>query len=61
MFADKDSQLLMVKGGAAWSGVGLSKYLTSIGINDWGDAAALMAFLYSCILIGEWVYKKLKQ
>lgn len=51
----------MVKGGAAWSGVGLSKYLTSIGINDWGDAAALMAFLYSCILIGEWVYKKLKK
>ena len=58
---DKDSQLLMVKGAGLWGGVGLSKYLTYIGINDWGDAAALMAFLYSCILIGEWIYKKVKK
>lgn len=59
--AREDSQIILVKGGTAWGSVFFAKYLEAVGINDWGDAAALMAFLYSCILIGEWVYKKLKK
>lgn len=58
---ENDTKLLAVKGGAMWSGVGLSKYLSSIGVHDWGDAAAVMAFLYSCLLIGEWIYKKVRK
>lgn len=58
---EKETQLLAVKGGALWSGVGLSKYLSSIGIHDWGDAAAVAAFIYSIMLIGDWLYKKFKK
>jgi len=30
-----------------------------IGITSWADAAAFAAFVYSLILISEWVWKKL--
>lgn len=29
-----------------------------IGISSWSDLAALAAFLYSLILIGEWAYNR---
>ncbi len=34
-------------------------WLAAIGISSWSDFAALLAALYSLILIGEWVWKKL--
>jgi hypothetical protein len=40
-----------LKAGAAWGGVGVSKFLEAIGIGSWGD-------FYSLLLIGEWVWKK---
>lgn len=58
---DKEGQSYLIKAGAAWSGVGLSKYLSMMGIETWGDAAAAAAFVYSLVLIGEWVYNKLKK
>lgn len=33
---------------------------TAIGITSWAEAASFAAFLYSLILIGEWVWKKAK-
>lgn len=48
----------VAKATAAWSGVGLAKFLNSVGITTWGDAAAAAAFCYSLVLILEWVYKK---
>jgi hypothetical protein len=30
----------------------------AIGITSWTEAAAFVAFLYSCILIAEWFWKK---
>ena len=35
----------------AWAGV---------GITSWSDAAAAAATLYTTILIGEWLWKKIK-
>jgi len=30
-----------------------------IGVTSWADAAAFAAFVYSMILIGEWLWKKI--
>jgi hypothetical protein len=48
------------KAATAWGGVGVAKCLEVIGVTSWGDAAAMLAALYSAILIGEWFYKKWK-
>jgi hypothetical protein len=50
-----DSRL---KAGAAWGGVGISKFFEAFGIGSWGDFAAMCAALYSVLLIIEWVWKK---
>lgn len=31
---------------------------TVVGISSWTDAAAFVGFLYSLLLIGEWLWKK---
>lgn len=49
-----------IKAATAWGGVGVSKYLDAIGITSWGDFAAMLAAVYSLILIGEWAWKKWK-
>jgi hypothetical protein len=49
-----------LKAAAAWSGVGVSKFLESIGISSWGDFAAMCAAFYSLLLIGEYLWKKWK-
>lgn len=33
----------------------------AIGVSSWTEAAAFVAFLYSCILIAEWLWKKLRK
>ena len=53
-----DTKAMALKAGVAWGGTGLSYYLESIGIKDWGDAAAFLAAIYSLLLICEWVYKR---
>lgn len=40
----------------AWVAVGFSK----LGINTWSDVAAVLAALYSLLLIIEWFRKHLK-
>jgi len=30
----------------------------AVGITSWADAASALAAIYTCLLIGEWVYKK---
>lgn len=32
-----------------------------VGITSWSDFAAMLAALYTLLLIGEWIYKKLAQ
>jgi hypothetical protein len=49
-----------LKAGAAWGGVGISKLLEAVGIGSWGDLAAMLAALYSLLLICEWGWKKWK-
>ena len=43
----------VVKVGSAWAAV-----LAGYGITTWGDVAALLAALYTALLMGEWVWKK---
>lgn len=43
-----------------WGGVSASKILGSVGINSWGDFAAMCAALYSLALLLDWVWKKMK-
>jgi hypothetical protein len=57
---EKENQAALIKTGAIWSTIGVSEGLNSVGINGWGDFAAMLAAVYSIILIVEWVYKKLK-
>ena len=49
-----------VKACIAWGGVGISKFLESIGVASWGDFAAMLAAIYSMFLIFDWLRKKLK-
>ncbi|MGH8429619.1 MAG: hypothetical protein ACREUF_04360 [Solimonas sp.] len=51
-------QSSFVKAGVVWSGVGISKFLESIGISSWGDFAAMLAAVYSAFLIFDWLRKQ---
>jgi hypothetical protein len=53
---DHDAKTSVAKAGTAWFGV----LLAHLGINSWSDAAAVLATIYSAILIFEWIWKKLK-
>lgn len=55
---DGDARIKVAHAGVAWSGVGVAKFLETIGITSWGEAAAMAAFIYSCLLIIDWVWKK---
>jgi hypothetical protein len=49
------------KAGGAWTITGFAWWLESIGINTWGDAAAMLAAMYSTLLIIEWFWKRFKR
>jgi hypothetical protein len=55
-----DNQIAAAKCAAAWGACGFAKLLQAIGVTSWGDGAAMLAALYSLILICEWAWKKLK-
>ncbi len=43
---------------------GLAKLMSvflMVGITSWQEAAGVAGFIYSCILIGEWLIKKFKK
>lgn len=46
--------------GASWGGYGLSKWLEAIGVHSWSDAAAIVATVYTLLLIADWCRKKWK-
>lgn len=52
---EHDTKTAAIKGTSAWAAVGLAH----IGVNTWGDAAAMLAALYSFALICEWLWKRL--
>ena len=35
-------------------------WLASVGVNSWTDVAAMLAALYSVLLIVEWLWKRAK-
>jgi len=55
-----DGQANAAKAGGAWAVTGVAVWLESIGVKNWGDAAAMLAALYSMLLIVEWFWKKFK-
>ena len=58
---EQETKVHLMKGGAIWSTIGFSEYLNFMGINSWGDFAAMLAAIYSLILIIEWVWKKVRK
>ena len=54
---EADTKVGVLKAGSAWGAVWLAK----VGITGWGDVAAILAALYSLILICEWFYKRWKR
>lgn len=56
-----DGQVNATKAGGAWTVTGLAMWLESIGIQNWGDLAAMLAALYSFLLIAEWFWKRLQR
>ncbi len=44
--------------GASWGGYGVSKWLEAIGVHSWADVAAIVATVYTLLMIAEWCIKK---
>lgn len=57
MTPEASSGASAAKAGIAWVGVGLAK----LGIHQWSDFAAVLAALYTFLLICEWVWKRWKK
>lgn len=55
---DQETKTMAVKSACAWCGVGVSKYLASIGVDSWSEFAAFVASIYTVLLIVEWLWKK---
>lgn len=53
-----DPKTQAASAGFAWAGVGVSKWLESIGIHAWSDVAAMAATIYSALLIFDWCRKR---
>lgn len=47
--AKSDGLLSAAKLSTAWA---------AVGITSWADAASALAFLYTLVLLGEWLWKK---
>jgi hypothetical protein len=56
-----DQDAVAVKAITVWGGVGVSKWLSAIGINNWGDFAAAVASVWTVLLIADWLWKKWKK
>ena len=50
MSMDNEIEGKLVKAGTVWA---------AIGITSWADFASFLAALYSLLLLGEWMWKKL--
>jgi hypothetical protein len=45
---------------AAWGGAGIAWVLERLGIHAWSDVAAIVATVYTLMLIADWCWKKWK-
>ena len=52
MSDDNTVALPLVKIGTAWA--------AAFGLKSWGDVASFCAAVYTILLIGEWLWKKVK-
>ena len=52
-----DVQSAGVKVSLSWLGV----LLANLGVHGWDQLAAMVATVYTLMLIGEWLYKKARQ
>ena len=52
----QDTGIMAVKASLAWLGWLLSR----LGIERWSDVAAVLASIYTALLIAEWIYKHVK-
>jgi hypothetical protein len=42
----------------AWGGWSVGKYLGAIGLHTWGDFAGMASGFLTCLLIGDFLWKK---
>lgn len=52
---EHDTKTGIVKSGSAW----LLVVIADLGIKSWGDVAAMLAALYSLVLLIEWGWKRI--
>lgn len=52
---EHDTKTSIVKAASAWGAVALAE----VGINSWGDFGAFLASIYTLMLIGEWLWKRI--
>jgi flavodoxin len=48
----------MVDGQDKMDALKIASAWAAVGVTSWSDFAALVASLYTCVLIGEWFWKK---
>lgn len=54
---NQENKEVALKVGASWAGVWLSK----LGIHTWSDFAAVVASIYTLLLLAEWIWKRCKR
>lgn len=56
-----EGQVNAGKAGGVWTITGFAWWLKNIGIDSWADVAAMLAAIYSTLLIIEWFWKRFKR
>ena len=55
--SDQTASSAAIKAGVAWGGVAFAK----LGIQTWSDVAAVMATIYTSLLIVAWVWRAVRR
>lgn len=56
--ADVARQAVQQQDGMGMTAAKIGTAWAAVGITSWADAASALAFLYTLLLIGEWVWKR---
>lgn len=56
-----EDKVMAAKASGPWALFGFGQFLNSIGINSWADASYAAGFFLSCLLIGDFFWKKFKK
>jgi len=57
---NEETKAAAIANATAWSGFGISKWLSAVGIHSWGDFSGLCASIVSILFVADWIRKKWK-